>query len=303
MGRANVAGCSVLGEGTWVLVNATDTNPLSRTVHFVVVLAALSIAVGCARGDNWVQTYPDVAARARQDPASFLVAAQAQWDDLQGMVGSYQVRASRGISSRTLDTQIHLLREGFVQIEVLAPTFTSEGYLGVGTREVGLWVSEDRCLYRGPNEPGAFGRALGLDLTPESIVATLMGFAIPADTAVTSVWDEGEQRVRVSGGATTAWLHPVTARFERLMVSTASGPITVVYEAWSSEGPPVPLRARIEVAAEDITLQLRLAPTWNANPSGLNVAFFDDMRVDGSVDCPLDRLAVEGGLLRRGLSR
>jgi len=259
--------------------------------------------VGCARGDNWVQTYPDVAARARQDPQSFLTAAQAQWDDLQGMVGSYQVRASRGISSRTLDTQIHLLRDGFVDIQVLAPTFTSEGYLAVGTREVAMWVSEDRCLYRGPNEPGAFGRALGLDLTPESIVATLMGFAVSSAGAATAVWDEGERRVRVSGGGTTAWLHPVTARFERMVVHADSGPIEVEYQDWSSDGPPVPLRIRVEVAAEDITLQLRLAPAWNANPAGLDTAFFDDMRVDGSIDCSLDQLAVEGGLLRRGLSR
>jgi hypothetical protein len=261
------------------------------------------LAAACARPDNWVQTNPDVAARARQDPQSFVAAAYARWDELRGMVGSYQVRASRGINSRTLDTQIYLLRDGFVEIQVLAPTSTSEGYLGVGTREVALWVAEDNCLYRGPNEPGAFGRALGLDLTPENIVAVLMGFAVPATPQATVSWDEGARRIRVAGAEVTAWLHPLSGRIERAVVSTASGPIVIEYEAWSEEGPPVPLRMSIEVAAEDITLQLRLAPKWNANPEGLDAAYFDDIYVRGATDCPLDQLAVEGGLLRRGLGR
>jgi hypothetical protein len=55
--------------------------------------------------------------------------------------------------------------------------------------------------------------------------------------------------------------------------------------------------------AEGITLQLRLAPAWDTNPEGLDPAFFDDMYVAGAVDCPLEQLALEGGLLRRGLGR
>jgi hypothetical protein len=266
----------------------------------------LLLALGaCAGADNWVRTYPDVAARARSDPQPFVAAARAQWEGLRGIVGSYQVRASRGISSRTLDTQIYLLRDAFVQIEVLSPGLaTTEGFVGVSAHEVGLWVAEDPCLYRGPNEPGAFGRALGLDLTPRDIVATLMGFALPIEAPVAAEWDESERRIRVAGPGATAWLHPVTLRFERVVIETATGPIAVRYEDWAAEGPPVPLRMRVEVTAEDITLQLRLAPAWNANPEGLVPAFFEDLpAVDTAVDCSLDELALEGGLLRRGLDR
>lgn len=265
----------------------------------LVVLAA----TGCARPDDWVQTYPDIAARARQQPQAVFEEAYARWNDLDSMVGSYQVRASRGVSSRTLDTQIYLLRDAFVEIQVISPTFTSEGYLGAGTKEVGLWVSEDPCLYRGPNVPGAFGRALGLDLTPENIVATLMGYAVPRGGDATATWDQGARRIRVTADGVTAWLHPLSRRFERVLVDTSSGPIDIEYREWSDDEPPVPLRMSIDVAAEDITLQLRLAPAWNANPEGLDRAFFDDMYVAGAVDCPLEQLAVEGGLLRRGLGR
>lgn len=276
----------------------------ARTLWCLAIGLLALFAVGCAGSGDWLQTHPDVADRARDDPQSVLAAALAQWDGLRGLVGSYQVRASRGVRSRTLDTQIHLLRDAFVQIEVLAPTFTTEGFVGVSAREVGLWVSEDPCLYRGPNESGAFGRALGIDLAPEDVVAVLMGFAVPEALRAAAEWDEGERRVRVSGAGTTAWLHPVTARFERAVVDTSSGPISVQYQEWAAEGPPVPLRMRVEVAAEDITLQLRLAPAWSADPEGLVPAFFDELPpIDNAVDCPLADLEREGGLLRRGLGR
>jgi hypothetical protein len=263
----------------------------------------LLLATGCARPDDWIETRPDLATRARQDPASFLAPALAQWDGLRGMVGSWQVRASRGISSRTLDTQIHLMRDALVQIEVLSPGFTTEGFVGVSTREVGLWVSEDPCLYRGPNQPGAFARALGIELAPEDIIAALMGFAVPYPERATAVWDETERRIRVASSGTTAWLHPLTLRFERFVVATPSGPISGRYESWTEGDVPVPARLRVEGAAEDITLELRLASEWNANPAGLDEAFFEELPVTDAVDCPLDELAREGGLLRRGLQR
>ena len=278
---------------SWVLAR------LALLPGLLVVLAA----TGCARPDNWVQTYPDIAARARRDPQSVFAEMYARWDDLHGMVGSYQVRARRGLSSRTIDTQIYLLRDAFVEIQVIAPTFTSEGYLGVGTKEVGLWIAGDPCLYRGPNEPGAFGRALGIPLTPANIVATLMGYAVPLGGNATATWDQRARRIRVTAEGVTAWLHPVSGRFERVLVNTSSGPIDIEYREWSGNNPPVPVRMDIDVAAEGITLQLRLAPAWIANPEGLDRAFFDDMYVAGAVDCPLEQLALEGGLLRRGLGR
>lgn len=147
---------------------------------------------------------------------------------------------------------------------------------------------------------GAFGRALGIDLTPEDIVATLMGFAVAAPADAVATWDEEERRVRVTGGNTTAWLHPVTLRFEHSVVDTPSGQIRVEYLEWAADGPPVPLRSRVEVEAEDVTLELRLAPAWSANPRGLDAAFFDLIPIEGAADCPLDQLTREGGLLRRG---
>lgn len=281
---------------------AGSTRP-SRVAALLSGLLVVLVATGCARPDNWVQTYPDIAARARRDPQAFFAETYSRWDSLNSMVGSYQVRVSRGISSRTLDTQIYLLRDAFVEIQVIAPTFTTEGYLGVGTKEVGFWVSEDPCLYRGPNEPGAFGRALGLDLTPENIVATLMGYAVPHGGNATATWDQGVRRIRVVADGVTAWLHPASGRFERVLVDTSSGPINIEYLEWSGNDPPVPLRMNIDVMADGITLQLRLAPAWNVNPEGLDRAFFDDMYVAGAVDCPLEQLALEGGLLRRGLGR
>ncbi|MGD8327835.1 MAG: hypothetical protein PVJ49_00285 [Acidobacteriota bacterium] len=268
------------------------------------ILLLVAMLAGCAGADDWVQTQPDLAEQARNDPGAIVAAALAQWDGLRGMVGSWQVRASRGINSRTLDTQIYLLRDALVQIEVMPPTMISEGFVGVSRSEVGLWVSDDPCLYRGPNVPGAFGRALGIDLAPEDIVAVLMGFAVPHPERATVSWDEAERRIRVAGSNTTAWLHPVTLRFERFTVSSGAGTISGLYEAWMEGETPVPSRMRVDVEAEGITLQLRLAPAWHRNPEGLEPEFFDQLPpVRNTMDCPLAALAADGGLLRRGLGR
>ena len=267
------------------------------------LLVSALLVSGCARPAGWLQTYPDIAARARQDPESFVLDVLSRWDNLHGMVGSYQVRASQGVGSRTMDIQIYLLRDRFVDIQVLAPTGSSEGYLVAGASEVGFWTSDENRLYRGPNDPGAFGRALGIDLTPAAIVAVLMGYGFDAGGGQPSIqYDEAAQLIRVTEAGTTAWLHPVFGRFERVVVSTPSGPIEIEYDAWSQAGPPVPLRIRVEVASEDFTLELRLAAAWQSNPEGLE-AYFDVYPVSGAVDAPLSLLQAEGGLLRRGLGR
>ncbi len=277
------------------------TAPARRSAGLLVAALLLS---GCARPGDWLQTYPDIAARARQDPESFVLDVQSRWDDLRGMVGSYQVRASQGVGSRSMDAQIHLLRDRFVDIQVLAPTGSTEAYLVAGEREVGFWTADENRLYRGPNDPGAFGRALGIDLTPAAIVAVLMGYGVAVgDTQPAIRWDEAAQRIRVAGAGTVAWLHPVFGRYERVVVSTPSGPIEIEYEAWSETGPPVPLRMRIEVVAEEFTLELRLAAKWQSNPEGLDEAYFEVFPVSGAVEAPLSLLQAEGGLLRRGLGR
>ena len=264
-------------------------------------------SAACARPGDWIETYPDIATRARQEPQEFLADVYERWDDLRGMEGSYQVRASRGVSSRTLDTHIFLLRDRFVTIEVLAPgTATSEGYLTAGEAEIGFWTSEENRLYHGSIEPGAFGRALGLDLEPDDIVAVLMGFGVPwhEGAAPDASWDESRARIRVeSRSRITAWLHPVLARFERVVVSTEAGAIEIDYEEWAEDGAPVPLRMTIRVPDEDITLRLRLASSWRRNPAGLVPSFFDVELLPGALRAPLDQLTADGGLLRRGLER
>ena len=275
-----------------------------RSRRLSALLVSALLVSGCARPDDWLQTYPDIAARARQDPESFVLDVQSRWDDLRGMVGSYQVRASQGVGGRTMDTQIYLLRDRFVDIQVLAPTGSTEGYLVAGGSEVGFWTSDENRLYRGPNDPGAFGRALGIDLTPAAIVAVLMGYGVDVGDGQPSIqFDEAAQRIRVTEAGTTAWLHPAFGRFERVVVSTPSGPIEIEYEAWSQVGPPVPLRIRVKVVSEDFTLELRLAATWRSNPEGLDEAYFEVYPVSGAVDAPLSLLQAEGGLLRRGLGR
>ena len=272
----------------------------------VACLAFGLLAAACARPDDWIETYPDIAAQARQEPQAFLSDVYDRWGDLRGMVGSYQVRASRGVSSRTLDTQIFLLRDRFLEIQVLSPAATSEGYLVSGRNEIGFWTSEENYLYRGAIEPGEFGRALGLDLEPEDIVAVLMGFGVSwkDGTAPVASWDESRRRIRVEGETgTIAWLHPVAARFERVVVSTDSGPIEITYEEWAGSGPPIPLRMTIEVPEEDVTLRLRLAAAWHANPEGLDEEYFEVLPVGGALEAPLSQLAADGGLLRRGLGR
>jgi len=283
---------------------STGNAKMGRTL--VACLAFGLFAGACARPDDWIETYPDIAARARQEPQAFLSDVYDRWRDLHGMVGSYQVRASRGVSSRTLDTQIHVLRDRFIDIQVLSPAATSEGYLVSGRSEIGFWTSEENYLYRGAIEPGEFGRALGLDLEPDDIVAVLMGFGLPRKdgTAPVASWDESRRRIRVEGETgNIAWLHPVSARFERVVVATATGRIEITYEAWTESGAPVPLRMTIHVPDEDIILRLRLAASWVANPEGLIPEEFDVFAVRGSIEAPLSRLAADGGLLRRGLGR
>jgi len=272
-----------------------------RTTSFLVSALLLS---GCTRVGPSLETYSDVADRARQDPQSFVLEAHSRWDNLLGMVGSYQIRSSQGVGSQTMNTQIYLLRDRFLDIQVLAPTGSTEAYLVAGENEVGFWVSDENRLYKGPNHPGEFGRALGINLSPATVVAVLMGYGVDIDSGDPSVqWDEKAQRIRVTLAGTSAWLHPVSGRFERVLVNTTSGLVEIEYEAWSEVGPPVPLRMRVEVPTEDITLELRLAAEWQANPKGLDKTYFDVYPVSGAVDVPLSFLQAEGGLLRRGLSR
>jgi hypothetical protein len=281
------------------------SGPIRAAVAGIAAIACIA-ASACAGAGGPPPLDPDVAALARQDPQAFFADAQRQWEGLQGLAGSYQVRASRGINSHTLDTHVHLLRDAYVTIEVLAPgTATAEGYLTAGRTEVGFWISEENRLYRGRLEPGAFGRALGLELEPADIVAVLMGYGVTGGGGEPPVasWDESRQRIRVDRGRLSAWLHPQSRRFERVVADGGSGPIEVIYEDWAEAPAPVPLRLTIALAAEDLTLRLRLAERWHADPAGLEPSFFDVEEVRGAVETPLAQLAAGGGLLRRGLGR
>ena len=270
-----------------------------------MVPAFALLAAGCGAPD-WIETYPDIAERARQQPQTFAAEAFRKWDSMDGMFGSYRVRVSRGVGNRSFDTFIYLLRSNLLQIELLSPAAQAEGYLTAGRSEIGFWLSEDDRLYRGPLERGAFGRALGIDLEPADVVAVLMGFAVAsaAGREPTATWDEAERRIRVTNGeGATAWLHPVWLRFDRATFATSGGEIEVVFEEWAEDPAPVPTRLSVRVPEEDMELQLRLAPRWRANPEGLTPEHFDVYPVAGAIEAPLARLEAEGGLLRRGLER
>ncbi|MEC7901223.1 MAG: hypothetical protein VX385_05300, partial [Acidobacteriota bacterium] len=164
------------------------------------LLVSALLLSGCTRVGPSLETYSDVADRARQDPQSFVLEAHSRWNNLLGMVGSYQIRSSQGVGSQTMNTQIYLLRDRFLDIQVLAPTGSTEAYLVAGESEVGFWASDENRLYKGPSHPGEFGRALGINLSPAAVVAVLMGYGVDIGSGdhLSVQWDETVQRIRVT---------------------------------------------------------------------------------------------------------
>ena len=231
----------------------------------------------------------------------FVEEAFARRSGLTGLVGSYRVQVSKGLGRRSLNIYVEAQSPDLLRVEVLSPTASSEGYLIAGHEEVGLWLAEERRLYRGPSGDPSFARALGLDLTASDAVGLLLGYGAPEGG--TSRWDEAERRIRVDAGQhVTGWLHPVTLRFERLRF-VGSGPVVEAELAdWAEEPAPVPRQIVLEVPDEDMRLRLWLAASWSANPD-FPPDSFSVAAPPGTVEVPLESLAQEGGLLRRGLEQ
>ncbi len=300
----------------------------------VVLLFAPVLLATAACAGGWVRDHPDVAARARSRPDSFVQAALGQWAPVRALGASYTLRVSRGIAARTLDTYITVQRPDRIDILVLAPTGMIEAYLRANEREVGLFLREEAVLYAGPATPEAFERALGIGLSAADAVAALIGYGVEAGAhpPPAAVWEERARRVRLRYGAeATAWLHPLTLRIERVHYSLPGGQVEVEIDGWralpagsaetggaaadtmagaagSAAAPaeaaratttvPIPEQLRLRVRPDGLELRLRMVGEAALNPD-LPAEFFELQRVPGVVELPLQELSREGGLFRR----
>ena len=270
-----------------------------------VICVLLLLAGGCARG-GWVETYPDLAQQARTQPASLVEQATVETTGLQRLYGSYRLEARRGAGSRSIDLVVMAEIPDRLSIEMLAPTGQTEAYLKSSSTAVALWIGEENRLYRGPAGDGAFAAALGLDLSVQDAVSTLLG-RLPGWTGLGSGevgWDEKEQRIRVDTGVSTVgWLHPVTLRFDRMQFLGRGAPTEVLWPEWSNDPGVVPRVIEIDVPTENIELHLRLASSWLADPPLVDTDFEVAVLPAGTQELSLDVLAAEGGLLHRGFEQ
>ncbi len=298
---------------TLILVQSATLARTSRPVRkcglallrLAVVCLSIVFAAGCSRG-GWVETYPDLAQQARQQPSSLVDQATEQTAGLQRLYGSYRLEARRGAGSRSVDIVVMAEVPDRLSIELLAPTGQTEAYLKSGATEVALWIGEENRLYRGAAGEGAFAAALGIDLTVQDAVSTLLG-RLPGWTGVGSgqvEWDEKEQRIRVTTEAgALGWLHPVSLRFDRMQFLGRGAVTEVSWPEWVEEPGTVPRLIELAVPAENIELHLRLASSWLANPPLVATDFEVSVLPSGTAELSLDVLAAEGGLLRRGFEQ
>ncbi|MFQ5744898.1 MAG: hypothetical protein ACE5HV_15115 [Acidobacteriota bacterium] len=274
------------------------------TWALVVSVIAVGWSSGCARG-GWVKTHPDIVEQARQQPSTFVKQAYGEWSTLEGLVGSYSAEIRKGLGGRHLDLLIYAQRPGLLRVEIIAPTGSTQALLISGSEDLGLWSAEERTLYRGSTGTDSFELALGLALTVEDAVGVLLGYGVENAQGLPAAaqWDAKRQRIRVQAGqGVTAWLHPLTLRFDHLRYEGSGAAIDIRLSEWLEAPAPVPQLITVTIPNEDLRLQLRLSPRWVANPQFTA----DDFRVwlpDGSVELPLETLAREGGLLRRGLQQ
>ena len=268
-----------------------------------IAFAALTTA-GCS-SHHWTNDHPDVAARAQANPEAFVDPAIAQWDELQGLAGSYSMRVSKGVGRGSADLAIYVRRPADLDIHVLAPTGATEASLRVNEREVGLSFGEDRVVYRGPSSGAAFERALGLDLSAADVAAVLLGYGIPDSerAGATTIWDAEARRIRLeTRSGTRAWLHPVTQRFDRILrggPGSSRGTVNATLDSWLAQ-PPIPDLLRLEVEPDGYGIELRLSGSPTVNPD-FGADFFDVQVPAGFEVRPLSELAAEGGLFRRAV--
>ncbi len=276
------------------------------TVGVLALTALASLALSGCSGHRWTSDHPDVAARAQADPEAFVDPALVQWEQLQGLAGSYAMRVSRGIGRGSADLFILVRRPADLDISVLAPTGAIQVSLRANEREVGLVFVEDRVVYRGPSTGTAFERALGLDLSAADAAAVLLGYGI-ADgerSGVTTAWDADARRIRVETlSGTRAWLHPVTQRFDRIVRGgpDARGTVTATLSSWLAQ-PPAPDVLRLEVEPDGYGIELRLSGAPTVNPDFSSDPFAVQVPPGFEVR-PLSELAAEGGLFQRAAPR
>ncbi len=263
------------------------------------------VAIGCA-GNGWIRDQPELAERVRQHPGSFLEPALKLTAPLESLVGSYTMRFSRGIGRRSVDTFVSVRRPADLDILVLDPTGGTQAYLRANAVEVGLFLSQEQLLYRGPSTRASFEQALGFGLSAADVVAALLGYAIdPAGHPPgRPSWDESAQRVRIDyGEEASVWLLPPTLWFDRIEHRRADN--TVAIDALDSiatevDGQtllvPSSLQLRIEPEGYGIAMQLLGEPSTNLE---FPPAHFELEVPAGVLQLPISDLGREGGLFRR----
>ena len=278
-------------------------------------------------GGGWLDDHPDIAELARRDPDRFVEAAWSQWAAVRTLSGSYTMRVARGIGRRTFDVSIAVIRPNWLIIDVLAPTGSIEASLVANPDEVGLLVTEERVIYRGPATAEAFQQALGFDLSVEDAVAVLIGYALDRTVGgVTASWDDDARRIRVDQGVrASSWLHPVSLVFDRTELHAAgaaaveveieetrrvevppeaagaagSGERLELPPGVASEGVPVPTLLDLQLRDEGYGIRLTLLGGADLNRE-LPASYFEVADRPGFVTLPLSELARDGGLFRRG---
>lgn len=271
-----------------------------RAVLLVVSLAFVATSSACG-GGNWLRQEPELARRARTQPGSFVQPALEQWEGAAALTGSYSMRVTRGIGGRSFDLAIAARRPADVDMLVLDPTGAIQLYLRANEREVGLYVAEERTLYRGAAGRDAFGRALGFELSAADAVALLLGYGVDRDSLPLgrAAWDDKARRVRIDHGeAASAWLLPPALRFDRVEHRGAGGTVAGEILEWLDMAFPVPSRLRLQVEPDGYGIELRLVGNVDLTPE-FPAGFFDLQAGPSIQQRPLADLAAEGGLFRR----
>lgn len=285
----------------------TASSPAGSPIAALAAVAALAALAGCG-GGGWVRDHPDVAERARREPAGFVAPAFARWEGLESLAGSYRMRVSKGIGRRSFDLAVVVRRPDLVDINVLDPTGGIQAFLRASPTEIGLYLAEDEVLYAGPATRDAFARALGFDLSAADAVAVLLGYGVERDGLPPGEpsWDADARRVRIDyGPLVRLWLHPVTMLFDRVEHRRPDARVQARLLEWlhvpdpaGGAGFAVPGRLELEVEPEGygIRLSLSASPTPNLElPAGQ----FDILVPEGTLELPLEELARQGGLFRR----